>query len=325
MDHRHLAIDGIRRHPARPASSRRPRSPEENVAAIGIRVRKWITFHGIAINVPTEFSHFSADRPLWTIQLWRDKLICPRQNQDLDRPRRRSDRQLAVLNTQLSIHPMDFWRALFDRIGHLLEKGFDAAWRAGFRDGDRDPERSEAFTVGVVALGAKLAKADGRVTRDEITAFKQVFHVPKSEERNVGRLFNLARQSVAGYEHYAVEIAKLFEPRSPVLERLMACLFHIASADGECSDEEMAFLLSVANIFGFIDEEFDRLSLVYRQDLTDNPFEILGLDESASLADARAQYRKLVREHHPDQLDSLGLPGAGRSAHAQMAKINTVR
>ena len=219
---------------------------------------------------------------------------------------------------------MDFWRALFDRIGHLLEKGFDAAWRAVFRDGDRDPERSEAFTVGVVALGAKLAKADGRVTRDEITAFKQVFHVPQSEERNVGRLFNLARQSVAGYEHYAVEIAKLFDPRSPVLERLMACLFHIASADGECSDDEMAFLLSVANIFGFIDEEFDRLSLVYRQDLTDNPFEILGLDEEASLADARAQYRKLVREHHPDQLDSLGLPGELLDlAHAQMAKINT--
>ncbi len=218
---------------------------------------------------------------------------------------------------------MTFWQALFDRIGHLLEIGFDAAWRAIFGNPNRDPELSEAFTVGVIALGAKLAKADGQVTRDEITAFKQVFHVPPEAEKNVGQLFNLARQSVAGYQRYAAEIAKLFAPRSPVLERVLACLFHIASADGECSDDEMAFLLSVANIFGFIDEEFDRLSLVYRQDLTDNPYQVLGLDKSASLADARAQYRKLVREHHPDQLESLGLPDELLDlAHAQMAKIN---
>ena len=89
---------------------------------------------------------------------------------------------------------MTFWQALFDRIGHLLEIGFDAAWRAIFGNSNRDPELSEAFTVGVIALGAKLAKADGRVTRDEITAFKQVFHVPPEAEKNVGQLFNLARK-----------------------------------------------------------------------------------------------------------------------------------
>ena len=219
---------------------------------------------------------------------------------------------------------MSFWQRLFSRITSVIEDGFDAVWRTVFgASGRGDPENSEAFTVAVVALGAKLAKADGLVTRDEVTAFRQVFHVPASEEGNVGRLFNLARQSVAGYQFYAREIAGLFQERSATLERLMACLFHIASADGKVTDDELEFLADVATSFGFDTGEFDRMALIYRQDLSDNPYEILGLGAEATLSDARAQYRKLVREHHPDQLESLGLPEELMDlAHQQLAKVN---
>ncbi|MGB0903458.1 MAG: TerB family tellurite resistance protein, partial [Mangrovicoccus sp.] len=72
------------------------------------------------------------------------------------------------------------------------------------------PERSVAFTIAVIALGAKMAKADGQVTRNEVAAFRQVFHIPKAEEDNAARVFNLARQDVAGYEHYARRIRKMF-------------------------------------------------------------------------------------------------------------------
>ena len=62
------------------------------------------------------------------------------------------------------------------------------------------PERSVAFTIAVIALGAKMAKADGLVTKDEVAAFRQVFTIPKSEEENAARVFNLARQDVAGFQ-----------------------------------------------------------------------------------------------------------------------------
>ena len=72
------------------------------------------------------------------------------------------------------------------------------------------PERSIAFTIAVIALGAKMAKADGYVTLGEVKAFRQVFHIPTGEENNAARVFNLARQDVTGYELYAKRISTMF-------------------------------------------------------------------------------------------------------------------
>ena len=46
------------------------------------------------------------------------------------------------------------------------------------------PERTVGFTIAMVALGAKLSKADGLVTRDEVNAFKEVFFIPPDRERD---------------------------------------------------------------------------------------------------------------------------------------------
>ncbi|MAV47723.1 MAG: hypothetical protein CBC49_000125, partial [Alphaproteobacteria bacterium TMED89] len=136
---------------------------------------------------------------------------------------------------------------LWQRILRALELGIDVVLGRARDKGDK----SEAFTIGVIALGAKLSKADGQVTRDEVRAFRDVFHVPEDQHENVAMLFNLARQDVAGFDGYARNVSKLFDPRSPELERLMACLFHIASADGEVSPPELDFLSYVAEIFGW--------------------------------------------------------------------------
>ena len=65
------------------------------------------------------------------------------------------------------------------------------------------PERSVAFTIAVIALGAKMAKADGLVTRDEVTAFREVFQIAEGDQDGAARVFNLARQDVTGFEEYA--------------------------------------------------------------------------------------------------------------------------
>src|SRR5262245_20545854 len=67
-------------------------------------------------------------------------------------------------------------------------------------------EKSIAFTIGVIALSAKMAKADGIVTPLEMEAFRQVFRFSPEEARNVERVFDLAKQDVAGYEAYADQI-----------------------------------------------------------------------------------------------------------------------
>src|SRR6056297_3204148 len=112
------------------------------------------------------------------------------------------------------------------------------------------PERSVGFTIAVIALGAKLAKADGQVTRTEVAAFRRVFTIQPEEEDNAARVFNLARQDVAGFDQYAQKIAALFTPGAPVLVDLLEGLFEVACADGEFHPAEEAFLQEVARIFG---------------------------------------------------------------------------
>ncbi len=165
-----------------------------------------------------------------------------------------------------------------------------------------------AFTIGVIALGAKMAKADGRVTRDEVSAFREVFQVPPSEFENVKRVFNRARRDVAGYEGYAEQIAGLFRGNPGMLEDLLDGLFHIAKADGVIHPKEIEYLQNVARIFGFSDGEFARIRSGHLGADASDPYVILGVDAAISDKDLKTAYRRLVRENHPDALVARGVP-----------------
>ena len=186
------------------------------------------------------------------------------------------------------------------------------------------PERPVAFTIGVIALGAKLAKADGQVTRGEVAAFRRVFTIPPEDEANAARVFNLARQDVAGYDAYARKIAALFPPRDPVLRDLMEGLFHVAMADGSLHPKEEAFLRDVARIFGLSEACFQAFLVRFVPGLAPDPFALLEVPRDASLEDMRRVYRRMVRESHPDALRARGVPEeAVRLAEARLAALNS--
>lgn len=200
--------------------------------------------------------------------------------------------------------------ALGGPIGALVGLAAGAAVDAGVRAAGSDPEatRQVTFTIGVIALAAKMAKADGQVTREEVDAFKQVFRVPPEEMRNVGRVFDMARQATAGFDAYARQIAGLMRDNKPVLSDLLEALFFIAEADGEVHPNELNYIRAVARIFGFSQSEID--ALVYRHVGADPdcPYGVLGVDPSIDDASLKAHYRKLVRENHPDRLIAEGVP-----------------
>ena len=89
-----------------------------------------------------------------------------------------------------------------------------------------------AFTMAVVSLCAKMAKADGVAVPVEADAFERHFRVPPEEMRNVRRLFDLAKQDVAGFQAYAEQIARLLADAPKLLSDVLECLFQIAVADG---------------------------------------------------------------------------------------------
>ena len=201
---------------------------------------------------------------------------------------------------------MSIWTRIADALASIGES-VGAFLQSIVNRNPTPPEKSVAFTIGMIGLGAKMAKADGVVTEDEIRAFKQVFHIPDGELATVARVFNLAKQDVAGFETYARQIAKLFEARSEVLEDVLDGLFHIAKADNAFHPGEHGFLRRVAEIFGFSEADFARIRARH-VNVPDDPFLILGLTPGAKPDDVRKRYRELVREHHPDRHIAAGVP-----------------
>ena len=104
------------------------------------------------------------------------------------------------------------------------------------------PERSVAFTIAILSLGAKMAKADGLVRAAEVAAFREVFRIAPEDEAAAARVFNLARQDMAGFEAYAARIAGMFRDQPRVLEDILEGLFHMALADGRYHEGEEEFL-----------------------------------------------------------------------------------
>lgn len=185
------------------------------------------------------------------------------------------------------------------------------------------PERSVAFTIGVIALGAKLAKADGQVTRDEVATFRAIFTIPPADEADAARVFNLARQDVAGFDAYARKIAGLFPPGDPVLRDLMEGLFRVAMADGDFHPDEEAFLAEVASIFGLSDRCFAAIKAQFVPEGGSDPFAVLEISPDATLEQARAAFRAGVRDSHPDALRARGLPEeALAAAEDRMKALN---
>jgi DnaJ like chaperone protein len=207
--------------------------------------------------------------------------------------------------------------------GHFVDRMAGGA-RGTRRIGASDTAAKQtAFSVALVVLAAKMAKADGHVTRDEIAAFKRIFPVPDAHAAAVGRIWDEARREAAGFEPYAQQIVSIFPTDTTMREELLGALFHIAMADGELHEAERDYLERVAQIFGFDEQGFTRVMSRHMGGGEADPYEVLGLKASASDDEIKKTYRQLIREHHPDKLIAKGLPEEMIDvANQEMAAIN---
>lgn len=180
-----------------------------------------------------------------------------------------------------------------------------------------------AFSIALIALSAKMAKADGVVTDDEIAAFRDFFKFPDEEADKVRMVFDLAQQDVAGFDEYLLRVVKIFEDSPEVLEDVLDCLFYVAVADGVAHPREFELLERAALAFDISKASFHRLKAAHFGLGDDDPHLVLGVEPGASVEEVKAAHRRLVRDHHPDALTARGVPiDLVRIAEGRMAAIN---
>lgn len=203
---------------------------------------------------------------------------------------------------------------MLDQIAAAL--GFDPA-KAG-----EPAQNGVAFTIAVVTLAAKMSKADGISSDVEVAAFEHLFDVPESERSALRRVFDLARQDVAGYESYARQIARMLAGDQALKVSVLESLLYMATADGVHHPAEETFLARVAEIIGIDEADYRAVRSAFVHD-PDSPYDILGVAPNASDETIKARYRVLARELHPDLLTAKGVPPEFLCASSRrLAQVN---
>jgi DnaJ like chaperone protein len=220
-------------------------------------------------------------------------------------------------------------------LGHAADTGMAPNLRAQFgpqmgfnpaRVAAMFSRRDQLFAICAVVLSAKLAKCDGLVKREEIDAFRRQFRIPPEAVRDIGRLFDQARDSADGFEPYAVQLGEAFADNLGMLEDVLAALFVIARSDGAVNNRELDFLSRTHRGFRLEQAAWDRArGAMPRQPPSDEPdaYMVLGVARSSTAEEIRATWRRLMRENHPDSLAARGVPAEFIArANEKVARIN---
>jgi DnaJ like chaperone protein len=175
---------------------------------------------------------------------------------------------------------------------------------AGFRS-FANPQ--QVFALSLIVLSAKLSKADGKVSREELVAVKEKLKIPDNELDQVGKIFNQAKRESTGYEPYAKQISQIYKGNLNVLEEVINVLFYIAEADGNISASELKMIEHIAQIFGLNQSQFNGIKESRKSLDKLNPYIVLESSPDDDLQTIRKRYLKLSKEHHPDLLVSKGV------------------
>lgn len=210
---------------------------------------------------------------------------------------------------------MSIWRRLANAVPDLSIEAQISALLGGPRDhaGQRhepspQPDSEIPFTVGVIALSAKMAKADGTVSTYEVNAFKQAFNVSPAEMREAAPIFNAAKQDASGHAAYAQQLVAVLHGNRKLLEDVLDGLFHIAKADDEIHPQEERFLAEVAGQFGFDEARFNSVRARHHVAAKRDSYAVLGVDRSIGDKDLEHRYRALLADCQPDALIARGVP-----------------
>jgi len=219
-------------------------------------------------------------------------------------------------------------------IGSIVGSKISSVRKKRFQNTFTQPQ--QVFAISLIILTAKLAKADGHVSKEELIAIKNKLKIPNHEIDQVAQIFNKAKNDSVGYEPYAHQISQIYKNNSAVLDEVINILFYIAEADGKVSNSELLMIKNISKIFNISDIQFEGIRESRKGSDKLNPYVVLGCNNTDDFSIIRKKYLKLSKEHHPDLLMSKGVPKevieesknkirAINSAYEQIEKENRLK
>ena len=209
-------------------------------------------------------------------------------------------------------------------IGMMIGGSFDRSARK-FSSSNQisQQQKKNIFALCIIVLSAKIAKADGQVTKEEIYTFKEKFNIQAEEMSEVSKIFNEAKKSSFGFKNIADQVGNLFSDNKVLLEQLLNNLFYIAEADGVTSINEVEVLRSISQSFHFNETDFQRIFHSRLNNKESDPYKILGVTREDSNNNIRKKWIELSKEHHPDYLIAKGMPKEFiKEANKELSSIN---
>lgn len=173
-------------------------------------------------------------------------------------------------------------------------------------------EAQQAFLVAVISLAAKVAKADGRVTPEEVASFdrflQQNLGMSGPERRVAARIFNEARDSDIPAEEFARQIRSILGHQRSQLRDLISLLLSVALADGKLTAPEEDLIRRIARAMGLDERDYQEARAMFQPKASlDDAYSVLGVASAAQDAEIKRAYRKLAKEYHPDVVASKGM------------------
>ncbi len=209
--------------------------------------------------------------------------------------------------------------ALGGPLGAILGAAFGHAFDAGQQLEDDDfrlrvnhTEQAQlTFFVGVFSMLAKLVKVDGKVSRAEVDSIDRFMvyelHLDGASRQHATRIFQAALNSPEPFERFATQFYQQFYTHPQLLELMIDIMLRVAVADGSMSSAEERLIVEAARIFHFSTAKYEMIKARYIKDV-EKYYAVLDCRSSDSDDQIKKQYRKLVREYHPDTIISKGLP-----------------
>jgi DnaJ like chaperone protein len=196
-------------------------------------------------------------------------------------------------------------------LGHAFDTGgqtYTTTQRARLSSGE---EAQFTFFVAAFSMLAKLAKADGRVSKEEVNAVEHfmVYELNLNPEsrRLATNIFHAAIESQDNFADFATQFYSQFRTQHQMLDLMIDILLRVSVADGALSTSEENLILSAVRIFNFSDAKYRKLKSKYIRDV-DKYYATLGCNRKDSNDHIKRQYRRLVSDYHPDKIASKGLP-----------------